>query len=113
MVTPILAAALLASIEAVSAEPPYHAIRLNQVATTSWTHVCVVAPVVYVRKMQDGDWHVTLDDGTAKVVAEIKDALPLSAPRKGQRIEVCGVTRYDKRHKWPEIHPVLRWVAKP
>jgi hypothetical protein len=87
----------------------YHALTLAQVATTSWTHVCVSnAPVVYVRTMQDGDVHVTLDDGRAKVVAEIIPQIPLTRPKKGQRVDVCGITRWDRRHGWPEIHPVTR-----
>lgn len=100
-------AVLLAATDA------YHPVRLDQVATTSWTHVCTTGPVVYVRKMADGDIHVTLDDGVSRVVAEIIPQIPLAKPRKGQRIEVCGITRYDKRHQWPEIHPVTRWQLAP
>lgn len=86
----------------------YHTVPLAKVSTTSWTHVCTTGPVVYVRKMSDGDWHVTLDDGKAKVVAEIIELIPLPPPRKGNVVTVCGITRYDKRHKWPEIHPVTK-----
>jgi hypothetical protein len=62
--------------------------------------------------MQDGDWHVTLAEGETKVVLEIIPQIPLPPPKKGQRIEACGITRWDKRHKWPELHPVIRWTAK-
>lgn len=91
----------------------WHRVPLAQMATTTWTHVCTRGPVVYRRKMADGDWHITLDDGTAKVVAEIIPALPFDPPRKGQRVEVCGIARYDKRHRWPEIHPVLSIFVLP
>lgn len=98
---------------AAAQDAAYHRVPLDKVATTSWTHVCTVGPVVYVRKMADGDYHVTLDDGRAKVVAEIIPQIPLPPPKKNQRIEVCGITRYDKRHKWPEVHPVTSWRVAP
>ncbi len=87
---------------------PYHPVALADVATTRWTHACTSGPVVYVRKMQDGDIHITLDNGAAKVVAEIIPLIPLPPPQKGDTVEVCGITRYDKGHGWPEIHPVER-----
>lgn len=99
---------------------PYKTIPLSDVATTTRTHVCTVGPVVYSRKQQDGDIHVTLDDGRAKVVAEIIPQIPLPGPKKGQRIEVCGVTRIDRWHRtpqypqgWPEIHPVTFLAVMP
>lgn len=91
----------------------YRIIPLSALATTRWTHACVIGPVVYVRRQRDGDVHITLDDGTAKVVAEIIPQVPLSRPRKGMVIRVCGVTRIDKHHGWPEIHPVLSWTVEP
>lgn len=86
-------------------ERTYHAVPLERIASTRWTHVCTVGPVVYVRKQPDGDWHITLDNGRAKVVVEIIPAIPLTAPRKGNRVHVCGITRRDEHHGWPEIHP--------
>lgn len=88
---------------------PYPVIPLARVATTARTHVCVTAPVVYVRLMKDKDIHITLDNGTAKVVAEIIPQFPLPRPKKGSVITVCGITRFDKQHRWPEIHPVTSW----
>jgi len=93
------------------AQDGYHRVPLEQMATTRWTHVCTVGPVVYVRKMKDGDIHVTLDNGRAKVVLEIIPQLPLPRPKKWQRIEACGITRIDKHHGWPELHPLLSWKA--
>ena len=91
----------------------YHTVTLEQMQTTSWTHVCTSGPVVYVRAMEDDDIHVTLDDGKHKVVAEIIPQLPLPRPKKGQRIEVCGIYRWDQRHKWAEVHPVTKWSVIP
>lgn len=90
----------------------YRTIPMADLATTRWTHACVVGPVVYVRRQQDGDIHVTLDDGKTKVVLEIIPQIPMAAPKKGATIRACGVTRYDKHHKWPELHPLTSWELK-
>ena len=95
------------------AQDGYKTIPLSEVATTRLTHVCTVGPVVYVRNQVDGDIHITLDDGKTKVVLEIIPLIPLERPRKGQRIKACGVTRFDKLHQWPEIHPVTEWRVRP
>lgn len=89
----------------------YHEVPLAKLATTRWTHACVVGPVVYVRKQRDGDIHVTLSDGTAKVVLEIIPAIPLPRPKKGQTIRACGITRIDPHHGWPELHPLLSYTV--
>lgn len=91
-----------------AAQDGYHRIALAALEATTHTHACVTAPVTYVRHQADGDWHITLDDGTTRAVAEIIAAIPLPRPRKGDVVEVCGITRYDKKHKWPELHPVTR-----
>ena len=120
---PVRSGALLAilvlvasSVVASEVEEPYRSVPLAAVATTRHTHVCTVGPVVYVRRQGDGDVHVTLHDGRALVVAEIIPQIPLPAPTKGQRTEVCGITRIDRWHRtaqypagWPEIHPVTSW----
>lgn len=115
-----LLAVLFLLAPAVDAQDTYRTVTLAEVATTLRTHVCTVGPVVYVRKQADGDIHVTLADPHAKVVAEIIPQIPLPAPRKGQRIKVCGVTRIDKWHRtaqypagWPELHPVTSWELAP
>lgn len=87
----------------------YRTIPLDSLATTRWTHVCVVGPVVYIRRQSDGDIHITLDDGTSKAVLEIVPQIPLPRPKKGTVIKACGVSRYDRHHKWPEVHPVTSW----
>lgn len=93
----------------VGADESYHTLTLAQAQTTTWTHVCVSGPVVYARKQADGDEHITLDDGRNRVVLEIVPEHPLPAPVKGQRITACGIYRWDKRHNWPEVHPVWTW----
>lgn len=75
----------------------------------------VCGPVVYVRKQQDRDIHVTLDNGKAKIVLEIIPSLPLPAPHKGQIVVARGIVRIDRGHGgWAELHPVeaLRVVAR-
>lgn len=85
---------------------PYHRVTLAQMATTRWTHVETCGPVVYRRQMADGDWHLTLSDGVARVVVEIIPALPLPAPKRGDTIRVRGISRRDSGHAdWPEVHP--------
>ena len=116
------------------AQRPYHVVPLAKVATSQQTHIETCGQVVYVRKQQDGDWHVTLAIGDVKVVAEIIPTLipvvalelldPPSAqtnrpvllepPRKGAWVRVRGIRRYDDDHNWPEIHPVESWTtARP
>lgn len=84
-------------------------------ATTIPTHLCVSGTVTYTRKERDGDIHVRLCDGGWCVVLEIIPAIPLERPRKGSRIEACGITRYDgwPGHGWHELHPLLRWEVVP
>ena len=86
-------------------------LSLVKLATTASPRAEVCGPVVYVRKQQDRDWHITLDDGTRKVVLEIIPELPLPVPKKGHTIRARGVVRFDRRHGWPELHPLLAWVA--
>jgi hypothetical protein len=64
--------------------------------------------VVYVRRQADGDVHITLDDGHGKAVLEIIPPLPVPVPAKGESVEACGISRTDKDHGWPEVHPVER-----
>jgi hypothetical protein len=87
---------------------PYHKVALERLVTSQWTHVEVCGPVVYRRKMKDGDWHITLDNGKGKVVVEIIPAIPLDPPRKGAIVRVWGISRMDRDHGWPEVHPAER-----
>jgi hypothetical protein len=83
----------------------YHRVPLEKVAASARTHIETCGPVVYVRKQQDGDVHVTLDNGKARVVVEIIPLVPLTAPKTGQTIRVRGISRFDKSHRFAEIHP--------
>jgi len=89
----------------------YHPVPLRSVATTRYTHVETCGLVAFVRKQQDGDLHVTLIDGTVKVVVELIPAIRLPAPKKGQRMVVRGITRTDREHGYAEIHPAESWEA--
>jgi hypothetical protein len=75
--------------------------------------VCAIGHVVYRRRMvDDNDWHVTIIDSKGKkLVLEIIPEIVLEAPKKGDKILACGIGRYDVKHKWPEIHPLLKWQA--
>ncbi|HXG88755.1 MAG TPA: hypothetical protein VNJ02_10500 [Vicinamibacterales bacterium] len=70
----------------------------------------MTATVVYRRKQQDGDWHLTIAKTVKgvehKVVVEIIPLIPLEAPRVGQVVKACGISRIDRGHGgWAEIHP--------
>lgn len=91
----------------------YHVVPLEKVAASKRTHVETCGPVVYRRRMADGDWHITLDNGRAKVVVEIIPLIPLTPPRKGDLVRVRGIRRYDDSHKWPEIHPAEQIAVVP
>lgn len=90
----------------------YHKVPLAQLADTRFTHVRVCGLVTLVKVEADHDIHVRLSDAARFVVAEIIPDMPLPAPRKGQRICVDGISRYDKAHGWYEIHPVSAWTVQ-
>lgn len=103
---------VIALVLALAAPPArtYHQVTVRELATTRWTHVEVTGLVTYVRKMKDGDYHVTLEDGGVTAVSEIIPAIPLPPPRKNQRCTVRGISRVDRHHGWGEVHPV-EWIA--
>lgn len=108
----LIAAALVlqdAPAPRVAATDPdsFHRVAVAAIATTSHTHVCTVGRVAAVRRQADGDVHLRIEDGPAFVVAEVIPQIPIAPPRTGTRVEVCGITRYDKAHRWYELHPVL------
>ena len=91
----------------------YHPVTIVELPTTRWTHVELSGTVVYVRKQQDGDWHVTVVDRDGrKAVLEIIPLIPLEVPTKGQRIRARGIARVDKHHAWGEIHPLESWERR-
>lgn len=91
--------------------PTFHHIAVGDVATTRHTHACVEGVITRRMREADGDWHLRIEAGDAFVIAEIIPQLPLDPPRPRQRVEACGITRIDKAHGWPELHPLLSWQA--
>jgi hypothetical protein len=70
------------------------------------THVQVTGNVILVKHEKDGDLHIRLSDGKRFIVAECIPKLPCTEPKVGQTITVYGISRFDKKHKWYEVHPV-------
>lgn len=90
-------------------ERRYWGVAIKDMAKNKHTHVVVEGLVTLVRKEPDGDLHIRLNDGEAFVVLEVIPSIPLNRPKKGQRIRAFGISRTDKVHGWPELHPVEAW----
>ena len=104
---------------------PYHHVGIDdmwprpdhpETVGTFHTHVCVSGTVGLVRREPDGDLHVRLEDpaGTAGRDFVIVEEIPRlrvtgERPRKGASVTACGVSRWDRRHRWPEVHPLEEW----
>jgi hypothetical protein len=84
----------------------YHGVTVAQLRETKWTHVSVCGKVTLAKKEDDGDAHIRIEAGGAFAVAEIVPYHPLPMPKVGQWVRVAGISRYDKTHAWPEVHPV-------
>ena len=92
----------------------YHKVSIPELATTKWTHVQVEGLVTVVRRQADGDTHIRMTDPSgAFIMAEVVPWRPVATVRKGQRIRVFGIARYDKGHGWPEVHPVEHLEVLP
>jgi len=91
--------------------PPYHVVTVEKIPTTTGRKVCVEGvTVVYRRKQQDGDWHITVTDRQGrKLVLEMIPELPLSVPPMRRMITACGILGFDKVHQWYELHPLTSW----
>jgi hypothetical protein len=77
-------------------------------------HVCVVGFVASKpRREKDGDVHVKLCQGSMCLTLEIIPEVPIPAPRRGQKIQACGLSYFDGWHQQREIHPLLKWEARP
>jgi hypothetical protein len=70
------------------------------------THVRVTGKVVLVKHEADGDLHVRLSDGKHWIVAECIPELPCREPRLRETVTVEGISRFDYKHRWQEVHPV-------
>lgn len=84
----------------------YTAMTPSGLTTTARSHVRVSGEVVAVTREEDGDMHVGMSDGRVSIVAECIPEMPCPAVVKGDHITVYGISRYDKQHKWYEVHPV-------
>jgi hypothetical protein len=90
----------------------HHPIDIAQLATIgpTWTHVGTVGWVRSIRHEADGDTHLKICDGTNKwcFYAELVPykKIDVSKIRLGDQVIVKGISRYDRQHKWWEIHPV-------
>ena len=92
----------------------YHPETIDSFATSHRTHVSVSGQVTYVRREADGDIHFRIsDDHHHFIVCEIVPYLPLPAPRRGSRVRVRGIRRFDDDagHLWWELNPVEQWEA--
>src|SRR5947209_2846418 len=89
----------------------YHLVSVADLATTEHTHVCVRGEVMTVKREPDGDLHVKVQDGDAFIIAEQIPGLKATGdpPKVGQTRVVCGISRFDRKHQWPEVHPVESW----
>ena len=99
------------------------AIALPGRAGNIHTHVEVIGVVASNRGEKDGDRHISLCEIPSKIsigqikkgpciVAECIPELPSTSLvcksiRAGRHVKVKGISRYDEKHHWWEIHPVL------
>ena len=69
--------------------------------------------VKYGRIEGDGDYHFVVEDANKnKVICEIIPQLKMDRPKVGQIIYVWGIVRWDRQHRWGELHPVIGWKLK-
>ena len=94
---------------------PYKQVPLEDLSINSPTHVCVTGRVTLVRREADGDTHISLNPSIKPkknganlfIVAEIIPRLPVELiPKVGQVVNVCGIQRWDAKHRFMEVHPV-------
>ena len=111
----LLLTLLMAGAALGAMDRPYRQVTVESLNVNSPTHVCVTGKVTLVKKEADGDIHIRLDPPVkpkkrgqnAFIVAEIIPRLPVSPiPTVGQTVNVCGIQRWDGKHRWMEIHPV-------
>src|SRR6267142_1807744 len=90
----------------------YHLVTIAAMPTTVHTHVCVRGKATEIKREDDGDLHVRLEDPDGNfVIVESIPALKVrgTAPKVGEWAKACGIVRFDKKHGWSELHPVERW----
>jgi hypothetical protein len=86
----------------------YYPVSIADLAAgrNSHTHIRVTGKVVLVKYEADGDLHIRLSDGKHWIVAECIPELPCSIPKVGRSVTVEGISRFDAKHKFWEVHPV-------
>lgn len=117
LLTCALTATLASAEERLPAGVPgrlYHHVPVSLMRETSHTHVCVIGRVTAVKREPDGDIHICIDGpcrpGCATcLIAEIIPRISLKRPAVGERVRLCGISRMDTKHDWPEVHPVESW----
>ena len=102
----VFAALLLASMQRGEGDETFRVIPLASVEATVWTHVCVDGTITSKRTERDRDVHVRITDGTTSLLGEAIPQIPLTIPKVKSFVRMCGITLYDKFHKWPELHPI-------
>ena len=121
-----LLAGLLFTLQAPAAPPPappaappvlvrvYHKTTIARLPRTVDTHVELEGRVTLVRREGDGDVHIRVEDVDHRfVVVEVIPEISLTIPAVGDRVVVRGIVRYDKRHRWHEIHPAEAIEIRP
>jgi len=77
------------------------------------TKVAVEGMVEKVAKQPDGDYHIVMRPQSIPaglyLVTEAVPEIKLPLPKKGDRIKIWGLVRYDILHNWWELHPVIGW----
>lgn len=101
--------ALLLALPAQAESRRFWPVSTGALATTSHTHVEVRGVVTYRAREDDGDIHLRVCDGGLCIVAECIPELPTpcAGVRKGDAVAVRGISRFDRKHGWGEVHPVL------
>ena len=96
---------------AIAVERPYTTVTVRDLAITSHTHICVSGLVTAKHREADGDLHIRLEEAGKFVIVEEIPRLSPTGPRPivGKRATACGISRFDKKHGWAEIHPVEMW----
>lgn len=87
----------------------YPLVPIDKLAAWKRPRAMIVGTVSLVKREEDGDVHIRVEDGKAFAVCEIIPELPLPAPRAGDKIRIQGVVRHDGEHGWEELHPVTAW----
>jgi hypothetical protein len=94
----------------------YHPETIDSLPCSRRTHVQVEGRVTLLRTEADGDLHIRLSDARGYfIVLEVIPEMSLPAPTLGSMIRAQGITRYDREHRWFELHPLESWalVAGP